>query len=175
MKRENKYLVIKNADIEKYLTDDQQVIFSACLVRVRVGRLNEGKQDQQYVCVAADWPMYETVWKLVESYVDGTPNEYERLQAENAALKAELAAATKKFEEAITINERLSSDVRCANYELAAAQKDAARYRWLREECRGHFDEAEKETPQLVHAVPLRSGWRDDIDEAIDKELEKAK
>ncbi len=48
-------------------------------------------------------------------------------------LKAELAAETKKFEAAITTNERLLSDVRCANYELAAAQTDAERYRWLRE------------------------------------------
>ncbi len=85
------------------------------------------------------------------------------LRSENAKLKAELAAETKKFEAAITTNERLLSDVRCANYELAAAQTDAERYRWLRE-----LPNADSLNVRFI-GCDLDSV----IDEAIDKELAK--
>ena len=94
MERYNKYLVLKISDIEKYLSDDKQLKLDALATCIRLGRLNDGKHDQQYVCIAADWPMYEQVWSMVESFVDGKPNEIEQLTArvreleeENASLK----------------------------------------------------------------------------------------
>lgn len=89
MERYNKYLVLKIADIEKYLSDEKQLKLDALVTCIRVGRLNDGKRDQEYVCVAADWPMYEQVWGMVEAFVDGKPNEIEQLQAKVAELEEE--------------------------------------------------------------------------------------
>lgn len=89
MERYNKYLVLKIADIEKYLSDEKQLKLDALVTCIRVGRLNDGKRDQEYVCVAADWPMHEQVWGMVEAFVDGKPNEIEQLQAKVAELEEE--------------------------------------------------------------------------------------
>ena len=89
MDRYNKYLVLKIADIEKYLSDEKQLKLDALVTCIRVGRLNDGKRDQEYVCVAADWPMHEQVWGMVEAFVDGKPNEIEQLAARVAELEAE--------------------------------------------------------------------------------------
>ena len=105
MDRYNKYLVLKVADIEKHLSEDKQLKLDALITNIRIGRLNDGKQDQQYVVVAADWPMYETVWGMIEAYVDGKPDELSALRTRIAELEAE----------------------------LAACREDAARYRWLRD------------------------------------------
>lgn len=86
MNRYNKYLVIKIADIEKYLSDEKQLKLNALVTCIRVGRVKDGKQDQQYVCVAADWPMYEQVWKMIEAFVDGKPSEIDNLQRQIATL-----------------------------------------------------------------------------------------
>lgn len=91
MERYNKYLVLKIADIEKYLSDERQLKLDALVTCIRVGRLNDGKRDQEYVCVAADWPMHEQVWGMVEAFVDGKPNEIEQLQANVAELEEENA------------------------------------------------------------------------------------
>ena len=90
MERYNKYLVLKIADIEKYLSDEKQLKLDALVTCIRVGRLNDGKRDQEYVCVAADWPMHEQVWGMVEAFVDGKPNEIEQLQAKVAELEEEI-------------------------------------------------------------------------------------
>ena len=87
MERYNKYLVLKIADIEKYLSDEKQLKLDALVTCIRVGRLNDGKRDQEYVCVAGGWPMYEQVWGMVEAFVDGKPNEIEQLQAKVAELE----------------------------------------------------------------------------------------
>ena len=91
MERYNKYLVLKIADIKKYLSDEKQLKLDALVTCIRVGRLNDGKRDQEYVCVAADWPMHEQVWGMVEAFVDGKPNEIEQLTARVAELEAENA------------------------------------------------------------------------------------
>ena len=86
--RENKYLVLKWDDITNFLTDGQQLKLDALITKIRVGRLRQGKDDQSYVCIAADWPMYEQVWSMVEAFVDGKPNEIEQLQARITELEA---------------------------------------------------------------------------------------
>lgn len=95
MERYNKYLVLKIADIEKYLSDEKQLKLDALVTCIRVGRLNDGKRDQEYVCVAADWPMHEQVWGMVEAFVDGKPNEIEQLTARITELEEENARLMK--------------------------------------------------------------------------------
>lgn len=74
-KRENKYLVLKIDDINKYLSDEQQLKLDCLVTKIRLGRLHEGKHDQQYVCIAADWPMYEQVWAMVQTFVESGEEE----------------------------------------------------------------------------------------------------
>ena len=71
MNREHRYYVAKKKDVEKYLSDDQQLQLDRLLTKIRIGRLNDGKADVQTVCVDSDWPEYETVWKMLEARVDG--------------------------------------------------------------------------------------------------------
>lgn len=71
MERENRYLVIKRADLEKYLPDMEQNQLIAIAEKVRKRRMEDGRRDDSFVCVADDWPMYETVWGMIEAWVDG--------------------------------------------------------------------------------------------------------
>ena len=71
MNREHRYYVAKKKDVEKYLSDDQQLQLDRLLTKIRIGRLNDGKVDVQTVCVDSDWPEYETVWKMLEARIDG--------------------------------------------------------------------------------------------------------
>lgn len=84
-KRENKYLVLKLGDIAKFLTRDEQFKLDELIKKIRVGRLNDGKQDQSYVCVASDWPMYEQVWAAVQAFVEGKPSQVDELRQQLAA------------------------------------------------------------------------------------------
>ena len=110
MDRYNKYLVLKIADIEKYLSDEKQLKLDALVTCIRVGRLNDGKRDQEYVCVAADWPMHEQVWGMVEAFVDGKPNEIEQLQANVSELEEENDTLRRIHKESIDILVKELSD-----------------------------------------------------------------
>lgn len=89
-KRENKYLVLKLGDIAKFLTRDEQFKLDELIKKIRVGRLNDGKQDQSYVCVASDWPMYEQVWAAVQAFVEGKPSQIDELRQQLAEKDAEI-------------------------------------------------------------------------------------
>lgn len=61
--------------------------------------------------------------------------------------------------------------------EVEALRKDAARYRWLRENCRAYWSgqDAVMEPVQLIHYEPNLTGpiegWRERLDDAIDAAL----
>lgn len=90
MERYNKYLVVKIEDILNFLSDEEQEQLNTLRNKVELERFRSGKKAQQYVCVAADWPMYEIVWGMIEAYVDGKPDELTRLQSELAEARAEI-------------------------------------------------------------------------------------
>ena len=71
MEREHRYWVAKTKDVEKYLSEEQQLSLDRFLTKIRIGRLKDGKADVKTVCVDSDWPEYETVWKMLEARVDG--------------------------------------------------------------------------------------------------------
>lgn len=113
MERENKYLVVKNADIEKHLSEEQQDQLTNLLAKIRVGRAHEGKGDQSYVIVAADWPMYETVWGMIEAYVE----------------RGEGCETDKKTEPAINLGQTIyNNTIEQLRADLAAAHR--ARKEW---------------------------------------------
>lgn len=69
MKRENRFLVLKHADIQTYLNSDDAKQLYELAEYIRAARINEDKRDDKFVCVADDWPEYEPTWKLIEARV----------------------------------------------------------------------------------------------------------
>ena len=65
-KRENKYLVIKWADLRKYLNERQSQNLQEIIAKVGIGRAQDDKDDHSYVVVNQDEPYAEKVWELVK-------------------------------------------------------------------------------------------------------------
>ena len=88
MEREHRYYVAKTKDVEKYLSDEQQLSLDRFLTKIRIGRLNDGKADVKTVCVDSDWPEYETVWKMIEARVDGKASPASVPEGREAVIEA---------------------------------------------------------------------------------------
>ena len=72
-KREDKYLVLKWADLEKYLKQDPFIKFDIIgyiCDAVRLGRHKDGKKDNTYVVVNEDETYAEQVWQLIRKHSD---------------------------------------------------------------------------------------------------------
>ena len=65
-KRENKYLVLKLDDIQKYLAPWDRVSLKEVCECVEIGRKLDGKKDNRYVVVNEDEPYAEKVWELIK-------------------------------------------------------------------------------------------------------------
>lgn len=70
MKREDRFLVLKESDVMKYTNELHQLILSTAINAIVEGRKAEGRRINSYVVVADDWPEYEEVWKMIEKRVD---------------------------------------------------------------------------------------------------------
>lgn len=68
-KREDRYLVMKRSDIEKYLPDDKKKLLDFIAGNIRDGRALDGKEPLQCVVVEHDWPEYEMTWAWIEARV----------------------------------------------------------------------------------------------------------
>lgn len=79
MELEEKYLVLKRADIEAALMDYQKEQLNLICYDIRMFRTSQGKSDNAYVIINQDEPYFPDVLKLME-------------QAEQAPLKAEETA-----------------------------------------------------------------------------------
>lgn len=58
MQLENRYLVIKNSDIEKFLTDEQKQQLCAISSEIDIGRQQEDRGILKAVVIEKDWPEY---------------------------------------------------------------------------------------------------------------------
>lgn len=83
MKKENRYYVIKCADLDIALdkglinsndVDTLRRIHKSCAT----ARDQVGKKRQDYCVVESDWPMYELVWEYISCWAEGTVNPAER-------------------------------------------------------------------------------------------------
>ena len=83
MRKENRYYVLKRADLDVALdrglinsndVDTLRRIHKACAA----GRDATGKKGQDYCVVESDWPMYELVWEYISCWAEGRPNPAER-------------------------------------------------------------------------------------------------
>jgi SET domain-containing protein len=74
MKRENKYLVLKRKDINKYLSNEEKDNLDNILRTISTTKYPdmdpETYIDLTCVVVEKDWPMYEDTWKSIENWVD---------------------------------------------------------------------------------------------------------
>lgn len=70
MQREDRYLVLKFEDAEEALTDDELHTIDTLIAKYSAYRTSCSKPNKNYVVVAEDWPMYETVWKMIEMHID---------------------------------------------------------------------------------------------------------
>lgn len=74
MKREERYEVLKYADIDAALSDSDKLLLSAVLSKIERYRKEQGKEPIRGVVVEHDWPEYEQVWKMIETRVDREDN-----------------------------------------------------------------------------------------------------
>lgn len=66
-KREDRYLVFKRSDIEKYLNEGNRGTLNGLTWLIDHHRKDDGKQPLQCVVVEHDWPEHEQVWKMIEA------------------------------------------------------------------------------------------------------------
>lgn len=71
MKRENRYLVFKRSDIDKYLDDEEKKALTNVQLSILEGRGRDGREQLQSVVVEHDWAEYDQVWKMIEARVQG--------------------------------------------------------------------------------------------------------
>ena len=69
MKRENRYVVIKRKDIDKYLPDEMRRQLGFIIKAITHKRAIEDKKPIDCVVVESDWPMYEETWQEIEQWV----------------------------------------------------------------------------------------------------------
>lgn len=65
--REDRYLVMKRSDIEKYLPVDRKKLLDFIASNIRDGITFDGKEPLQCVVVEHDWPEYEQTWAAIEA------------------------------------------------------------------------------------------------------------
>ena len=71
MERENRYLVLKRSDIEKYLNSDDKLRLNRIARDIQTERMQDNRDpEMECVIVERDWPMYEETWKSIEDWVE---------------------------------------------------------------------------------------------------------
>lgn len=79
MERENRYIVIKRKDVDKYLSQDGKEELENILMSLSIAMqpdIDTGAQGEiDCVVVEKDWPMYEDVWGMIESWLNEQEDE----------------------------------------------------------------------------------------------------
>jgi len=72
MIREERYLIFKYKDLDKYLGNNNKLWDNLIEIidEINTQRLLDNKALLTCVVVEKDWPEYEQVWKLIETRVD---------------------------------------------------------------------------------------------------------
>ena len=69
--REDRYIVFKVSDVERYLTDKDRANITMMKMEIDAGRDCANKPTFKGLIVEADWPEYEPTWKAIEARVTG--------------------------------------------------------------------------------------------------------
>jgi len=69
--REDRYIVFKLSDVERYLIDVDRVHFVMMKNEIDAGRDCANKPPFKGLIVESDWPEYEPTWKAIKARVTG--------------------------------------------------------------------------------------------------------
>ena len=69
--REDRYIVFKLSDVERYLTDADRAYLAMIKNEIDAGRDCANKPPFKGLIVESDWPEYEPTWKAIEARVTG--------------------------------------------------------------------------------------------------------
>ena len=69
--REERYIVFKLSDVERYLTDADRAYLAMMKNEIDAGRACANKPPFKGLIVESDWPEYEPTWKAIEACVTG--------------------------------------------------------------------------------------------------------
>ena len=69
--REDRYIVFKLSDVERYLTDADRAHLAMMKNEIDAGRDCANKPPFKGLIVESDWPEYEPTWKAIEARVTG--------------------------------------------------------------------------------------------------------
>ena len=69
--REDRYIVFKLSDVERYLTDADKTYLAMMKNEIDAGRDCANKPPFKGLIVESDWPEYEPTWKAIEARVTG--------------------------------------------------------------------------------------------------------
>ena len=69
MDRENRYLVFKRSDIEKYLPKEVKLQLSLITAGIEHNRGVDKRPPLDCVVVEHDWPMYDRTWTSIQGWV----------------------------------------------------------------------------------------------------------
>ena len=69
--REERYIVFKLSDVERYLTDADRAYLAMMKNEIDAGRDCANKPPFKGLIVESDWPEYEPTWKAIEARVTG--------------------------------------------------------------------------------------------------------
>ena len=69
--REDRYIVFKLSDVERYLTDADRAHLAMMKNEIDAGRDCANKPPFKGLIVESDWPEYEPTWRAIEARVTG--------------------------------------------------------------------------------------------------------
>ena len=69
--REDRYIVFKLSDVERYLTDADRAHLAMMKNEIDAGRDCANKPPFKGIIVESDWPEYEPTWKAIKARVTG--------------------------------------------------------------------------------------------------------
>lgn len=104
MNREERYLVLKQTDIDNALDSGEQLELSCLALKVHNKRIEIGKHPFSAVVVESDWPEYEPVWKMIEERVNREEDDrkFEKMFDDKERLGYFFAVETQKGKFLIT-------------------------------------------------------------------------
>ena len=83
--REERYIVFKLSDVERYLTDADRSHLAMMKNEIDAGRDCANKPPFKGLIVESDWPEYEPTWKAIEARVTGAQSVPEESAIQTAA------------------------------------------------------------------------------------------
>lgn len=123
--REERYIVFKLSDVERYLTDADRSHLAMMKNEIDAGRDCANKPPFKGLIVESDWPEYEPTWKAIEARVTGAQPSSSFADAYQGAME-EVAIWKKRALEAEDVNRKFIADINGPTHMGEPAQNAAS-------------------------------------------------